>query len=84
MLVLTRKQSEVINIGDDIVVRVIRTSRGSVKIGIDAPDNVRILRAELCGKPPNSKQQPPPESDGADPGALSDNGVEPLSHPLVV
>lgn len=48
MLVLTRKRSEVIQIGNDIRVKVIRTGRGSVKIGIEAPDHVRILRAELC------------------------------------
>ena len=47
MLVLTRKKSEMIRIGQDIVVKVIRTGRGSVKIGIQAPDHVRVLRGEL-------------------------------------
>lgn len=49
MLVLTRKRSEMIQIGDDIVIKVIKTGRTTVKIGIDAPDHVRVLRAELCG-----------------------------------
>jgi len=48
MLVLTRKRSEMIRIGDDIVVKVIRTGRSTVKIGIEAPAHVRVLRAELC------------------------------------
>jgi carbon storage regulator len=48
MLVLTRKQSEMIQIGDDIVIKVIRTGKSTVKIGIDAPAHVRVLRAELC------------------------------------
>jgi len=48
MLVLTRKPSEVICIGEDIFIKVIRTGRGSVKIGIEAPRSVRVLRAELC------------------------------------
>ena len=48
MLVLTRKRDELITIGENIVVKVISTGRGSVKIGIDAPKEVRILRAELC------------------------------------
>ncbi len=48
MLVLTRKQSEMIQIGDDIVIKVIRTGKSTVKIGIEAPANVRVLRAELC------------------------------------
>lgn len=47
MLILTRKRNESIRIGDNIVVRVMRTSNGSVKIGIEAPDSVRILRGEL-------------------------------------
>ena len=47
MLVLTRKQSEMINIGDDIVIKVIRTGHGSVKIGIEAPKDIRVLRSEL-------------------------------------
>ena len=48
MLVLTRKQSEMIHIGDDVVVKVIRTGKSTVKIGIEAPAHVRVLRAELC------------------------------------
>jgi carbon storage regulator len=47
MLVVARKQHEFIQIGEDIVVKVIKTSRGSVKIGIDAPDGLRVLRGEL-------------------------------------
>lgn len=52
MLVLTRKCSEMIQIGDDIRIKVIRTGRNSVKIGIEAPNDVRVLRAELCGDSP--------------------------------
>jgi carbon storage regulator len=40
-----------IQIGDDIIVKVIRTGRGTVKIGIEAPAHVRVLRAELCDEP---------------------------------
>ena len=47
MLVLTRKRTEKIVIGDDVVITVIHTSTGSVKLGIQAPSNVRVLRAEL-------------------------------------
>ncbi len=47
MLVLTRKRTELIKIGDDIVITVIHTSRGSVKLGIQAPSDVRVLRGEL-------------------------------------
>jgi carbon storage regulator CsrA len=37
-----------IQIGDDIVIKVIRTGKSTVKIGIEAPAHVRVLRAELC------------------------------------
>ena len=47
MLVLTRKSDESIRIGEDIVIKVIRTGKGTVKLGIDAPADVRVLRGEL-------------------------------------
>jgi len=47
MLVLSRKQQEFIQIGDDVVVKIIKTARGSVKIGIEAPGDKRILRGEI-------------------------------------
>jgi carbon storage regulator CsrA len=47
MLVLTRKKSEAIRIGNDVFIKVIRTGRSTVKIGIDAPANVRVVRGEL-------------------------------------
>jgi carbon storage regulator len=47
MLVLTRKRAETIQIGDHIFIKVIRTGRTSVKIGIEAPANVRVIRGEL-------------------------------------
>ncbi|MBC8117916.1 MAG: carbon storage regulator [Candidatus Saccharimonas sp.] len=47
MLILTRKRDDSIKIGEDIVIRVMRTGRGSVKIGIEAPASVRIVRGEL-------------------------------------
>lgn len=47
MLILTRKRNDSIRIGENIVVRVMRTAKGSVKIGIEAPDSMRIMRGEL-------------------------------------
>ena len=47
MLVLTRKQGEKIQIGENIVVKVIKTGKSTVKIGIEAPSEVRVMRAEL-------------------------------------
>ena len=47
MLVLTRKQGETIEIGNGITIKVIRSAKGAVKIGIEAPADVRVLRGEL-------------------------------------
>lgn len=47
MLVLTRKRAEVIRIGDNVIVKVIRTGKSTVKIGIEAPAHVPVLRGEL-------------------------------------
>ena len=51
MLILTRKRDGVIQIGEDVFIRVMQTGRGSVKIGIEAPPHVRILRGELTPNP---------------------------------
>lgn len=47
MLVLSRKVEEVIRIGDDIQVKVLRIDGNRVKLGIVAPRDVRVLRHEL-------------------------------------
>ena len=49
MLVLTRKTGEQIQIGDHIVVTVVRLLGGGVRLGIEAPDDARIVRRELHG-----------------------------------
>ncbi len=52
MLVLSRKVDERIQIGDNITITVVQVRGNSVRIAIDAPKSVRILRSELEGKPP--------------------------------
>ena len=47
MLVLARKLDESIIIGDNIIVKVISVDKGVVKLGIDAPSDIPILRNEL-------------------------------------
>ena len=47
MLVLSRKQNERIRVGESVVVTVVRVSGDKVRIGIEAPPNVRVLRDEL-------------------------------------
>ena len=47
MLVLSRKAGERIWIGDDISVTVVRISGGGVRIGIEAPKEMPVVREEL-------------------------------------
>lgn len=47
MLVVTRKRDEAIVIGDGTEVRVLRTGRDSVRLGISAPSHVTVHRREV-------------------------------------
>lgn len=47
MLVLTRKYQEKIRIGDNITITVLRTKGKAVRLGIEAPTNVPVIRGEL-------------------------------------
>jgi carbon storage regulator len=47
MLVISRKINEKIKIGEDIEITIISIDKNQVKIGIEAPKDVTILRAEL-------------------------------------
>ena len=47
MLVLSRRKSEVIRIGEDIRIMIVRIGPNSVRVGIDAPRNLNVVREEL-------------------------------------
>ncbi len=47
MLVLSRTLGESIRIGDDVTITVVGVSRGYVRLGIDAPRDVKIVRSEI-------------------------------------
>jgi carbon storage regulator len=47
MLILTRKVGESIVIANDIIVKVIETGKNSIRIGIDAPREISVLRQEV-------------------------------------
>lgn len=47
MLVLTRKTGEKISLGDNVVVTVVQVKGNRVRLGIEAPSDTHILRAEL-------------------------------------
>jgi len=47
MLILSRKQEESILVGSNIRIKVLSIEKGNVKLGIEAPNDVSILRQEL-------------------------------------
>ena len=47
MLILSRKINEKIKIGNDITVTLIGVSGDQVKIGVEAPKNVKVFRQEV-------------------------------------
>jgi len=47
MLVLTRKLMEKLYIGKDVCVTVVRLEGGQVRLGIEAPRDISVVRAEL-------------------------------------
>lgn len=57
MLLLTRRTGESLMIGDDVTVRVLGVKGNQVRFGIDAPDDVVVVREELLDR----DKKPDPE-----------------------
>lgn len=63
MLVLSRKDGEGIRVGDEIVITIVSTSGGQVRLGIEAPAEITIHREEIYDKIVEANRQatsPPP------------------------
>jgi carbon storage regulator len=58
MLVLSRKVGERILIGDNISVTVVRITGGGVRIGIEAPPDLAVIRQELKDQMEDDSRQP--------------------------
>ena len=71
MLVLARKENEAIHIGDNIIVKVVSIDNGIVKLGIEAPKDVAIVRNELIEEVRLSNQAASKKADSLDLAALS-------------
>lgn len=59
MLVISRKAEQTVVLGERIVVRVLAICGGRVRLGIEAPEDVTILRGELAAVPEGA-----PRGDG--------------------
>jgi carbon storage regulator len=58
MLVLSRKESQRIKVGDSIVVTVVRVAGDKVRLGIEAPADMLVLREELEARPVPAAARP--------------------------
>jgi carbon storage regulator len=80
MLVLTRKLMEKLYIGDNICVTVVRLEGGQVRLGIEAPREVAVVRAELVP----DRQFGPHRGSIARSHTAPHNPAQPPSPPTVV
>ena len=58
MLVLSRKVCEKIKLGDSITLTIVKVSGDKVRLGIEAPADVKVLRDELERYPEEPLQHP--------------------------
>lgn len=56
MLVLSRKPGEKIMVGEDITIVIVRIGPNAVRVGIEAPHGLNIVRAEIIETKPTSAQ----------------------------
>jgi carbon storage regulator len=75
MLVLTRKQGERIQIGDDVVITIVRTKGKCVRLGIQAPSHVPVLRGEIARVLNAGSEQPSSATIDAETVAEIDDDV---------
>lgn len=57
MLVIGRKPGEYVVIGDNIKVKVVKSEEGDLRLAIDAPRDIRIVRGELYEEEMRQKAQ---------------------------
>lgn len=58
MLVLSRKLGQRFQIGQDVRVTIVKIDRNSIRIGIEAPDDVNVYREEIAP----AQSEPAPRS----------------------
>ena len=74
MLILTRKPGESVYIGDNVKVTVVEIKGSQIRLGIDAPQDVRIYREEIYLAILEENRQ------AAEASSVTDTGLEGLVH----
>lgn len=65
MLVITRKTGEGLVLGDNIVLTLLEVGKDRVKLGIEAPQSVRIIRSEIADTEAQNRESAQPPSKEA-------------------
>jgi carbon storage regulator len=83
MLVLTRKLGENIRIGDSVKITVLEVRSGQVKLGIEAPPEVKVHREEIYARiqEENRRAQRLKTGTGPDSPAVAENDKKDRSAP---
>ena len=74
MLVLTRKLGENIRIGDTVKITVLEVRSGQVKLGIEAPPEVKVHREEIYARIQEENRR---AAAGQSPGPAAEPGKKP-------
>lgn len=82
MLVLSRKPGEKLVINGDIIVTITEIAGGKVRIGIDAPQDVKILRSELTDRMPTNAFESVLTGLDHDFSEVAPTAVKPVHHPV--
>jgi carbon storage regulator CsrA len=83
MLVLTRKTREQIQIGENVIITILRVKGQTVRVGIEAPRDVRVLRSELPKNESATEEQAATESVTAGDSETTHSAAKPRgSHAL--
>jgi carbon storage regulator len=75
MLILTRRPGESLTIGDDVVVTVLGVSGNQIRLGITAPQEVRVLRAEIYK---GMREENPAAANALDSNSKLEGAAKPL------
>ncbi len=57
MLILTLKMNESVSIGDDIRIKVVRIGGNRIRLGIDCPEEIKVLRERLLSLKRTEEEQ---------------------------
>lgn len=82
MLVLTRKLQERIHIGNDVTITIVRIQGNTVRVGIEAPQQVRVIRGELTVTEEPSREESADDADNSESPIGEGTQVEKAASPI--